>query len=441
MKGNKLLRISALGCTLTVILSGCGKNISDKRAEVEQVNDTLRICADEQVLSYLENGPLAEFRKENPSVKVEIQTVAVDESEKGKVEAALMAGDGSDLYIHPEMILSDFYKAQQTGAFEDLMPWFEREKDFNPDDYLEGTFDMYENTDACYIFPSRFSPNFYAIYKDEQDKLDIKKEDWADAAGFLKNIEKFCEAYPEDKPFLSIDAFIQGPTEYGMTSWKSQEENEKILIMPEIERTVNLYKKQVYVDGVNIVEEESQNYPADIKKAVNRTGHYMGLQIPIFSKLDYYLEMGGASTADIYAAKDAEGKSIGNAGLYDAAIASSSANKENAYKMIKYLMENAGRTGTVFTTKKDVNKDILQKIWKQYGSSEVLVEGKAYQGMDKSAFQVIEDTAVNGKVTGAAFDYMSGKFWEYMVPYLEDRKDYEDCLNEFESFMKIYYSE
>lgn len=148
-------------CFLTVmlvvgmesLLSGCGTGTSVNDT-VAQTNDSLTIYVLDIDQSLFVDPPVAEYKKRYPDVEVEIKTIPAEdlENQQKQIAAELMAGDGADLYVDARSLIDDLYKAQKTGALEDLMPWFSQMEGFSEEDYVDGTFDLYEHTDACYVF-------------------------------------------------------------------------------------------------------------------------------------------------------------------------------------------------------------------------------------------------------------------------------------------------
>lgn len=165
---------------------GCG--VPDTlQVNTEQINDRLSICVlDTEQRLYLDQ-PLTEYKKKYPDVEIEIKTVAADdiENQRKEIAAELMAGEGADLYLNAGILISDIYKAQETGALEDLMPWFRKTEGFSEADYMEGTFDLYEHTESCYIFAAQITGKEIAVRKDMEKKLEIDMDSWLNSSDWM----------------------------------------------------------------------------------------------------------------------------------------------------------------------------------------------------------------------------------------------------------------
>jgi ABC-type glycerol-3-phosphate transport system substrate-binding protein len=444
MKVNKLWKLFALSCALAVIVSGCGKNNSNKidsgsAPEVEQVNDSLKICVLEGDKSAYLEAPLKKYQKKYPEVNIEIQLVDAGklESERKKLAAELMAGDGADLYLNPSVTLEDVCKAQNSGALEDLMPWFEQVEGFEKTDYLDGTFDMYENTDQCYVFPMSGISSFMAIRKNTAEELGVSPEKWSTASDILDAIEKFYEKYPTDSPFIKMEAFTEFLTGYGF-DMDGGMENEKVLDSPELKRDMELYKRQAYPNGVCVTDESSDEWVHDVELLQSGQGNFLGRRLGGTAIKDFVL-MGVGSTCELTYEFDEKGER-GILGLYELAISHSSRNKENAFHLVETIMEDRYNAAEKLgTTNKKANKQFIEEEKEKWMQDTVMVEGKTYPGLTEEIFEEIEDVYLNGTVYADA--PIVRTYENYMKPFLQGEKTYEECTEDFREYMKIYYSE
>lgn len=420
-----------------IMISGCGfeKRIS---TEVEQINDSLTICVMDTDQPLFLDKPLSEFRKRYPEVNVEIQTVAFQDLENQQKEMAanLMAGDGADFYLNPDNVLEDVYKAQEAGAFEDLMPWFRQMEDFSEKDYLDGTFDLYEHTDACYVFPSTVYATKLAVRKDIQESLGIDVNSWANATDLLDAIEKFYEVYPTEQPFLDVEACTNFLSGYGYNISDGMK-NAEILDMPAFRKDMELYKKQAYRNGVYVVEQSDARYEEEKEKLYRGETIHLGKQI--FSGIDDYILMGGEEKADLAYFYGADGMMlVGSADNY--AIAAGSANKENAFHLLEIILELEAENPEILTpsTNKEVSKEYIRQQKEKWMKDEVVIEGQVYPGLTEKTFQKLENLYTNGTVD---LLQMYPGFKDCMEPYFEGESEMEPCIEKFRDYLEIYYSE
>ena len=86
------------------------------------------------------------------------QREAVDQQRKQRA-TELMAGEGNDLYIMAEIEFYDIQKVKQSGAFEELSPYFENDPEMDRNLFLDGIFEM-EEDGTCHILPYTISAGF-----------------------------------------------------------------------------------------------------------------------------------------------------------------------------------------------------------------------------------------------------------------------------------------
>lgn len=233
-------------CILTAaamaVTAGCGGEEKKQAGEVEQTNDSLTICVlDTFQYLYLEEITVR-WKAEYPDIELIYDLVPADtsEEEEKRVSTELMAGNGADLYLEPASLGIDVYKAQEAGAWEDLMPWFEAQEDFSEDNYVAGTFDLYDNTEACYVFPTSVSASLYALYKDKIQELQLNPSSWTDMEGMLDALERYYERYPESSPFIAIEPYTNYLMGYGCNVADGMK-NAEILDNPDFKRDMELY--------------------------------------------------------------------------------------------------------------------------------------------------------------------------------------------------------
>ena len=161
MKGRRMDRkwsVFAGGILLTgivVAVCGCAAAKDHQQSsgretmgsEVLQTNESLSFSVPEPYYSLYE--PLVrEYRQLYPDVEVNFSTYpyetreAVDQQRKQRA-TELMAGEGNDLYIMAEIEFYDIQKVKQSGAFEELSPYFENDPEMDRNLFLDGIYIIY----------------------------------------------------------------------------------------------------------------------------------------------------------------------------------------------------------------------------------------------------------------------------------------------------------
>lgn len=419
--------------SLCIIVAGCGAEQEDI---VVETSNSLKICVlDNEKTAFLDY-PMRKFQEKYPEVDIQVELLSFDNlgEEQEKSATKLMAGEGADLYINPGNLFPDVYKVQESGMLEDLMPWFEKMNNFAKNDYLTGTFDLYEKTEACYIFPTGVFPRTIALWKDMVDRLDINIEQWDNASDIYEAIEKYYQNYPEGSPFLKSRPYSQWLSGHGFNIGEGLK-NAQILDSPELRRDMMLYKKQAYPEGVSIQTGEANDY--EMEQMYRREGAYLGHII--YNDIEEFLLMGGDSYAYLVPEYDDAGN-IRVSTLGQVAVSANSTNKENAVKFIQIIMEEESNMGWgTGTVNKENNKKYLSQLYDQWVQNKILINGEIYDGLTKEDYEVLESVYLRGTVTVEPPVYT--KYQEIMESFFLNESSYDACIEEFRDYLEIYYSE
>ena len=201
--------LSILLTTALFLTAGCGPGGSSADTaspkedefteETSDASDALRVCVVDTQVRYSEEAR-GIFQAKYPDVNVELEIVPFEnlEEEKTRISSELMAGEGCDLYINVDYLLEDPYKAQQAGAFADLVPLFQQYTDLGEEDFMPGTFDGLENGEECYILPLTQSFSLLVIRKDMQEELGISPDTWSGPEDLNRCVATFYEKYPQE---------------------------------------------------------------------------------------------------------------------------------------------------------------------------------------------------------------------------------------------------
>ena len=424
---------------MSIGIAGCG--LTNQNAEkVEQVNDSLTVCVtDQDQHLYLEEIEVR-WKAEYPDIELHFNLLPSDtsEEESDRISAELMAGEGADIYFNPENIGIDIYKTQEAGAWENLMPWFEKQENFSKDDYVDGTFDLYEKGEACYVFPIRASYGGYALFYSKLEELGLRTEEWSSSEGMLDALEAYYAKYPEDNPFIRYEAYSNGLNGYGYNMGDKMD-IAAILESEVFKRDMELYKRQVYPNGVSLAEDpETVDYEHEKEELFREKGNYFGKTFS--TRIEDYVKLGGEDAAEIVDLYGADGEimlSVGNT----IAISAGSHNKENAMNFLNLYIELESTDPEMVTgfTNKTMTEEYLRQFQEKWMKDEVLVDGEIYPGLTEKTYQILENGYENGKLS-TRYGHTT-KLLECMEPYFTGQSEMEPCLKDFRAYLEIYYSE
>lgn len=408
--------------------------------------DALRVCVVDTEVRFSEEARRI-FQEKYPDVKVELEVVSFDnlEEEKKRISSELMAGDGCDLYVNVDYLLEDPYKAQQAGAFTDLVPLFEEYTDLTEEDFMPGAFDTLENGQECYILPLTQSFQIFVIRKEMQETLGISTDSWKRIQDLNSILDAFDEAFPGQDPLSPYEYFYPGMELYGFCIWKGTD-NIGILKESDWKDGLDMLRQMRFPDGT-YNGQELGGTQADYEKMEREEEKIYQNQVPCLGKemfgvndLETYLRMGGEEGADLFPEYDSQGQ-IRSFALDGIAISAHSGRKADAIRLVQELIMHWASVGNQVTTWKEGNRILLDNLRKQYGSGKVELEGNTYSGLTDVTFEKLE-TYINQAIPYyPVYVDVSVHMGSYMNEYLEGKVSYEEFMKNAETYLEIYYSE
>ena len=416
--------------------SGCGGK--QNLREVQQSNEALKICCLESDQSLYVAASVLRFQQTYPEVEVEVSVIPDDnaQEESERLETELMGGNGADIYLGMENYFRDIYKIQKAGYFENLMPWFRELDSFSEENYVNGTFDLYETGDACCVMPTYISSLAWACPETVQETLDLKVASWENTEDILDAIDRFYAVWPEETPFSKGAPFYLEPC---MMGFRISQENVEVFDGEGIRGMEAAYKRQVYPHGESTFHMDYERYLQEMEAAICGTRPCLGVPFGI-AYLDEYIRMGGEEHADVFPALTPEGK-IGTLCTFQNAIASQSPNKENAFHFLQMLLEDNWKNTAVETVRKDINRELLEGLEMQYTREQVTVDGEVYPGLTEKTFSTLKKWEEQKEIYALGVTEINEKYDNVMEAFYTDEKEYEECIEEYKDYLKIYYSE
>ncbi len=434
MMKNKL--IACMGCLIipTVLISGCTTNgTTGNKTEVEQTNTELSIwVSSSEEESYEE--VFEEYRDNYPNVKLDIQVYDDNnyESEKTKMNTQLMAGEGPDLLFLGIYGIEDVNKMMQSGIFASLTDYVDNDESYNKSDYTETVMDAGKYNGEQYVIPLSYASTYFVSSKEALAEYGITQYEYNDYFSFM---EMMASMYSDKKTerILADSGNFDVIKNMGIDAL-DYEKKEVNIDTDDVKRAYELYKSVyeedtspgVYDNGECILE----------RKAVIRSA---------YSLSDAYNTMatiGTKETPVVIALPTVDGQY--NASISNSlAVRANSANKQNAWNMIKLLLESEGEN-ELWGDQIPVNKAGIDNA---INSAKESVDLNVTLGSMEN-YEIPEDT-YNKWIdivtnVGKAFFNTSAlgtELADKMEPYLKDDDSYENCMKKYVTFANIYISE
>lgn len=429
----------ALCFILLLALSGCDSG-DPQNGKVVQTNESLTFAVPEPLESQYTTA-VNVYKRLYPEVDCELVTYPYDSMEdaegmRRKMAADLMAGKGYDLYVSASTDFEDVQKVKAAGAFENLYPYMEQDESFKKEDYVESIFSIDQKEGECYLLPYDFSVFFLGTRREILEETGINLEGCRSPGEQLACMEKYHSLYPERQITVSLGAFYPELASLGFVPWKS-EKNEDVLHSPVLIRSEKLCKEEKAYEETSL-EESVRSWDVFLEQ-----GESLGLAFNNTPNFEWLCILGGAENGVMVPKLLENGKM--RADSFDmTAIASSSPNKQNAWNFIKVLLDDTVQTEKSYgalPVKKSVLEQWFANQERMYAQDSVVIHGETYPGVSKEQIKMAKEQVYQAEILPPMGRVITAKYRECMEDYYQDKKPIEECLQEFEKIMKVYYSE
>jgi ABC-type glycerol-3-phosphate transport system substrate-binding protein len=430
--------------TLALLLPGCGK--ADKaeadsgRPEPKQTNDSLTISVWD--MSYDKYASVfEEYKKLYPDVKVNLTTYSYDSQEdaaekRKKTAAELMAGDGNDLYLMACAEFYDIQKVKESGAFEDLTVYMEKDDEWKKEDYLETIFET-EKDGTCFVLPYSISVGFLGTTRTILDETGIALDKCKSYGEQVACMKAYSELYPERVPVVPRGSYYTPLVSLEFVPWKD-EKNISLLDSETFREACNMQK----AEAVDMNKMMSGAYPDERDEFWSEKNSLCAsvFNCPDFKALSL---LGGNEGGILVPTLLESGQPQAMTTTDTAAVSANSPNKENAWNFIKLLMGDDFQrkiTGSL-----PVKKTILDEWFENEAQTcvkdTVLIDGVVCPGVSREQVNQAKEAVLSAKlVNDMGYGFME-RYSEIMQPFFDGKKELDACISELKDYMEIYYSE
>ncbi len=388
-------------------------------------------------------GPgIEEFRQKYPEVELIIESYSINEmmSSQHKVKTELMAGKGPDLLLLDAYGTDDVYKLLKAGVFAPLDEFMTDEAGWDGGQYVMPVIDGGKFAGVQYVMPLTYRVPLVLSSQEALDEIGFNMDACQDTGSLLKEVSALYEKDHQNRILLGMAGFMAFPQllEGDFLDYES----ESIDIDPQVlQEACESYKNLYEEDRTDSLSELAYyGYGVDI---LDREGF-----IAVITDIDIMLmpvtAIAAKETPVILPAGFAGEGAVAQVASYTG-IRANSENKENAWNMLKILMGEEMQTAVSENT---ISVPVLKSV-----------QDKKIQTRLQLSLEEAEDYGLPAADPGEEFlakyrEYLAspGKtifinntctvnFYNTMLPFYEGQSDYESCLQEFESYIKIYLSE
>lgn len=432
-------RVILLILLFSALLSGCKTTIQKEETAVAEPTDELIIYIP-PYSDYWLNPIISRFEF---LYGIEVTTVDFSDSVetyRDTISAELMSGEGTDI-IFPAAMSMNIQKAMENEVFMDLQPYLDQDTTFNKKDYLIETFETGKLDDKQYVVP--FAYSFYQ-YISSEVKLKDLGFDWNDAQDITSFLEQISELIPEAqknatfKQMMSSQNFWCFFFEQSGIEFINYDTNEICKDEELIKEFFEAYKKYfyldynsdgiIYSDGIGYKHMLCDEFYFDDAFALRN----------IISLASYLKTYGGYEMSSL---KGMDGNTRAFIQM-SAAVRANSKNKLNAYNFIRLLLSEETQAGNLVGM--PIHKESLEK--KVYEEHSIYTTGKLSEGytatqLEKKEVNAIIDILYSADLYCYSDDYVTEMIFETMLPYFQDKQDYDTCFNDLKSKLSLYLYE
>lgn len=416
------------------MIFGCGNSQSNVGSkEVEQTNESLSIW-----VSSFENDDYEDvfdtYRSLYPDVDLNI-TVYDDNnytSEKATMNTQLMAGEGPDLLFLGIYGIENVDKMMQSGIFASMSGYMDKDETFDEDDYVKSVMDTGIYNGEQYVFPLEYSSTIFISSQEALAEQGISEYEYDDYFSFMEMLTSLYDKKTTGRILCDCGAFSV-INDMGIEALDY--ENKKVNIdTDDVKYAFELYKKAYEEDttpGTFDYGESILDRTAVFRRTASLEDTYRVLAT-----------IAQKETPVILPLKTVDGK-ISAAIKNSLAVRANSANKENAWKMIKLLLEAEGENilsdGGTPVCKEGITKAIESA--KESVDMDVALETMEEYTIPEETLKTFEDAVTNVEMSYFFTSALGLEMSNRMEPYLKGEDSYENCMKDYVSFADIYISE
>ena len=461
-------RIHSLILTIALLLSaftGCGKSekTANNRAEnstphdeiepdyswfsFPEDTDKLVIYTAGAEFSSVMDPAIRRFNELYPDIEVSYQVYGEDEY-KTMLRAEIPAGKGPDLVLLLSNTFPDIYKTMSTDIFVDLNPFFALDEEIDLSEFVGAVMDGGVMNGKRYIVPICYDMPLLLTTQSILDEVGMSEREIATYDGFCEAAARFKETYPDADLYIDLCGGFTPEVVNIRTMYNNLGFN--LIDYSAGELKIDETRFRQYMDTVKLYYDPDYDIKDTSKEQTE--GYYQGgglmrrmCLFDNFTTSKYGMikisssYLAGFEEKAVLLAQSNQNDGV-TAGLnLSAAIPQGSANKANAWKLLKILLSDEIQGGH------DPEMPSSSYFWA--GFPVRLSSVPSYLNVDDDYMEESESlqryVSLMQSPTEAVL--IPNVYRQYiadeMLPYIRGEKTWEDCWNSFLNTMELYKDE
>lgn len=418
-------------------LCGCGGSTK----EVRQTNKSLTLCVDEFINETYQDG-FKEYKEAYPDVELNVEVFTDLMAGMARVNTQLMAGEGSDLIISKNYGTADVYKMMKAQVFAPLDEFMEQGSGWDAGNYAKAVLDAGAYEGKQMVMPLSYRVRVGITSEENLEAAGISLDGCNDMTAFLQETAKFYELDSAERvvgdvgQLVSFPAFLSGQfLDYSKETLDVDDQT--------LQQACTAYKNFYYDDAAASSSQMSNNGYWGIGEAIANGETCMA--VPVEGNGFMAVSQALAANATPFLWPFCNGNGEICAGVMDyAGIRANSENRQNAWNLLKILMGEASQSRIAEDGQYcPVLKSMLETAIDQ-SKEKAYKDGKSVAEMAELPQETLaqyKDAVMNPDKAVFVTDICVSKFLDYMKPFYEDQGSYEECIEEFKKFIKIYLTE
>lgn len=383
-----------------------------------------------------------EFKKAYPDVEVNVEVYTDILAGMARVNTQLMAGEGPDLILMRNYGASDVYKMMKAQAFAPLDEFMEQDSEWDAGNYAKSMLDAGTYEGKHLVMPLSYRVKCGLTSEENLDAAGISLDGCNDVVSFLQETAKFYEldnvervvgdmGQLEDFPIFMADRFL----DYSKGTLNVDDET--------LKQACTAYKSFYYEDAAAGSSGLTSAGYWGVGEAIAKGEKCMVVPIAGNSFMEASQAIAANASPVLWPFRNGNGEICADVMEY-AGIRANSENRQNAWNLLKILM---GETVQPQIVKNGMYCPVLKPILeagidqtkeKAYENGKAVVE---VAELPQEILAQYKDAVMNPDKAVFATDTCISKFIEHMRPFYEDEGSYEECMEEFKKFVKIYLTE
>lgn len=399
----------------------------------------LSVYLSEYQAKYYGEG-IQSFRETYPEVELELVTYSMMEplSSSEKVKTQLMAGKGPDLLLFSSLGLDDVHKMLAAGAFAPLDEYMTAENGWNGEDFVDKVMDGGRFEGTQYVLPLNYRINLMLASREGLEEIGFNLSACGDTVSLLREVAALFDKEHEEQILAEPGWFSAFPQELD-GDFLNYRKGELGVDREELRAACEAYSRIFEEDNYGDSYMDLSWYGRGT--AILERRAYISGGSSITALLQDAVAIAAEETPVLLPFLSSEGTTAAISEY--AGIRATSENQQNAWNFLMILLsedmqkKSAAGTGYVPVRKSAVESDVREKL------NEAVVSGEAEMAVKEPPEEFTEEYLQYLMSPGRAvfFNSLARDFISTMVPFFEGESGYEECLEEFERYAKIYLTE